>query len=66
MGFAGIFLAVFLGQLAGDYLARLPLKLISGVVFIALGALAVLDHFRTAAGCREKSNLAFHVPIKVS
>ena len=43
-------IAVFVGQFAGEHLARLPLKLISGIVFIALGALAVLDHFRTAAG----------------
>ena len=38
--------AVFLGHIAGDQLQRLPLKLITGVIFIALGVLAILDHVR--------------------
>lgn len=41
-------IAVFVGQWAGDHLQRVPLKLISGLVFIALGALAIFDHFRSA------------------
>lgn len=43
-------IAVFVGQFAGEHLARVPLKLISGLVFIALGVWAVFDHFRSAAG----------------
>ncbi|MGJ3232163.1 MAG: TMEM165/GDT1 family protein [Oceanicaulis sp.] len=39
-------IAVFLGQLAGAHLERIPLKLISGLIFIALGVVAVFDHFR--------------------
>ncbi|MFP4518697.1 MAG: TMEM165/GDT1 family protein [Oceanicaulis sp.] len=42
-------IAVFFGQLAGAHLERLPLKLISGLIFITLGMLAVIDHFRSAA-----------------
>jgi putative Ca2+/H+ antiporter (TMEM165/GDT1 family) len=43
-------IAVFVGQWAGDHLQRVPLKLISGLVFIALGALAIVDHFRPLGG----------------
>lgn len=43
-------IAVFLGQLAGAHLERVPLKLISGLIFITLGVLAVIDHFRSAGG----------------
>ncbi len=42
-------LAVFAGQIAGTHLERLPLKLIAGLIFIALGVLAIVDHFRTGA-----------------
>jgi len=42
-------IAVFLGQLAGAHLERVPLKLVSGLIFIALGVLAIVDHFRNAA-----------------
>ncbi|MFW6413193.1 MAG: TMEM165/GDT1 family protein [Oceanicaulis sp.] len=40
--------AVFLGQMAGEHLQRLPLKLISGIVFVVLGLIAIADHFRSA------------------
>ena len=39
-------LAVAAGHLGGQYLARLPLKLIAGLGFIALGAWTLVDHFR--------------------
>ena len=42
-------LAVVLGTLAERYLAMLPLKLIAGLGFIAIGAWTVFDHFNTAA-----------------
>lgn len=41
-------IAVFVGQMAGAHLERLPLKLIAGLIFIALGVLAVIEHFRGA------------------
>lgn len=40
-------IAVFVGQMAGSYLERLPLKLIAGLIFIALGLLAIAEHFRS-------------------
>jgi putative Ca2+/H+ antiporter (TMEM165/GDT1 family) len=42
-------IAVFLGQIAGDQLQRLPLKLISGGIFITLGALMIFDWLRGGA-----------------
>jgi len=41
-------IAVFVGQMAGAHLERLPLKLIAGVIFIVLGLLAIVEHFRGA------------------
>jgi putative Ca2+/H+ antiporter (TMEM165/GDT1 family) len=41
-------IAVFVGQMAGAHLERLPLKLIAGLIFIALGLLAIFEHFRGA------------------
>jgi len=34
--------------MAGAHLERLPLKLIAGLIFIALGLLAIFEHFRGA------------------
>ncbi|MDH3232607.1 MAG: TMEM165/GDT1 family protein [Alphaproteobacteria bacterium] len=42
-------LAVVIGGVAGDFLTALPLKLIAGLAFIAIGALYVIEHFRAAA-----------------
>ncbi|HKJ24427.1 MAG TPA: TMEM165/GDT1 family protein [Myxococcota bacterium] len=42
-------LAVGLGRLAGEHLQHLPLKLIAGVGFVALGALSIAEHFRGGA-----------------
>jgi putative Ca2+/H+ antiporter (TMEM165/GDT1 family) len=42
-------LAVLVGGVAGDLLNTLPLKLIAGIAFIAIGALYVVEHFRAAA-----------------
>lgn len=39
-------LAVFLGSLLGKYLEFIPLKLIAGVLFIAIGAWTIWDHFK--------------------
>mgnify|MGYP001547886310 CR=1 FL=1 len=41
-------IAVIVGQMAGAHLERLPLKLIAGVIFIVLGLLAIVEHFRGA------------------
>ena len=41
-------IAVFAGQVAGAHLERLPLKLIAGIIFIALGVLAIVEHVRGA------------------
>ena len=42
-------IAAFISQMAGAHLERIPLKLISGLIFIALGVWTVIDHFRTPA-----------------
>lgn len=39
-------IAVFAGTLAQEYLPRIPLKLIAGVMFVAIGAWNIVDHFR--------------------
>ena len=39
-------IAVLLGNLAGHYLTRAPLKLIAGLGFIAIGAWTLYGHFR--------------------
>jgi putative Ca2+/H+ antiporter (TMEM165/GDT1 family) len=39
-------IAVVLGTVASQYLTELPLKLISGVLFIALGLWVLAEHFR--------------------
>ena len=41
-------LAVLLGSMATKYLDMLPLKLIAGLGFIAIGAWSVFEHFRSA------------------
>jgi putative Ca2+/H+ antiporter (TMEM165/GDT1 family) len=41
-------IAVLLGNLAGHYLTRVPLKLIAGLGFIALGAWTLYGYFRAA------------------
>jgi len=41
-------LAVLLGTLGEKWLGMLPLKLISGVGFIAIGLWTVVEHFRAA------------------
>lgn len=38
--------AVLLGSLAGKYLQMVPLKLIAGLGFIAIGVWTLVDHFR--------------------
>ena len=40
-------IAVAVGQAAHTYLAALPLKLIAGLGFIAIGGWMVIAHFRT-------------------
>lgn len=40
--------AVLLGNLAGHYLTRVPLKLIAGLGFIAIGVWTLYGYFRTA------------------
>lgn len=42
-------LAVFVGNVAGQYLEKFPVKLIAGLGFIAIGAWTVFDHFRDVA-----------------
>jgi len=39
-------IAVLCGSLAGQYLTRLPLKLIAGLAFIAIGIWTLYGHFR--------------------
>ncbi len=39
-------LAVALGTMAERYLALLPLKLIAGIGFVAIGAWTIAEHFR--------------------
>lgn len=41
-------MAVIVGNLGARYLEALPLKLIAGIGFIALGGWSILEHFRTA------------------
>ena len=41
-------LAVLIGNQAARYLDMVPLKLIAGVAFIAIGCWAILEHFRGA------------------
>jgi putative Ca2+/H+ antiporter (TMEM165/GDT1 family) len=41
-------IATFLGTVASKYLTGVPLKLIAGVGFIAIGAISVAQHFRGA------------------
>ena len=40
-------IAVVLGTMAERYLAMIPLKLIAGIGFIAIGLWTVADYFRT-------------------
>jgi putative Ca2+/H+ antiporter (TMEM165/GDT1 family) len=42
-------IAVLIGGVAGEFLSTLPLKLIAGLAFIAIGALYLVEHFRAAA-----------------
>ena len=39
-------LAVLVGNFAGRYLEAMPLKLIAGVGFLAIGAWTIAEHFR--------------------
>jgi putative Ca2+/H+ antiporter (TMEM165/GDT1 family) len=39
-------LAVLVGNLGARYLEALPLKLIAGIGFIAIGGWSILEHFR--------------------
>jgi putative Ca2+/H+ antiporter (TMEM165/GDT1 family) len=41
-------IAVALGTAAEKYLVRIPLKLIAGVGFVAIGLWTIYGHFRTA------------------
>ena len=41
-------LAVLIGNQAARYLDMVPLKLIAGLAFIAIGCWAILEHFRGA------------------
>lgn len=41
-------LAVIVGSAAARYLEAVPLKLIAGIGFIAIGAWTLAEHFRTA------------------
>lgn len=42
----GAAISVLLGMTAGKFLAHIPLKLIAGIGFIAIGILAITEHFR--------------------
>lgn len=42
-------LAVLAGNLGARYLDMIPLKLIAGIGFIAIGAWSVFEHFRDVA-----------------
>jgi putative Ca2+/H+ antiporter (TMEM165/GDT1 family) len=39
-------IAVLLGALAERWLAVVPLKLIAGIAFVAIGAVTIAEHFR--------------------
>ena len=41
-------IAVLLGNFAGRYLEAIPLKLIAGLGFMAIGMWTVFEHFRAA------------------
>ncbi len=41
-------IAVLLGSMAERYLAMVPLKLIAGIGFVAIGLWTIADHFRAA------------------
>jgi putative Ca2+/H+ antiporter (TMEM165/GDT1 family) len=41
--------AVFVGASAQPFLARIPLKLIAGGLFVAIGVWNIVDHFRASA-----------------
>jgi putative Ca2+/H+ antiporter (TMEM165/GDT1 family) len=41
-------IAVLVGNSAQQYLVRIPLKLIAGILFILIGLWTVWDHFRSA------------------
>ena len=41
-------IAVGLGTLAREHLQAIPLKLVSGLVFLALGAWSIVDHVRAS------------------
>jgi len=43
-------LAVVAGKLLQQYVERLPVGLIAGVLFIAIGIFAIYEHFEDAAG----------------
>lgn len=38
--------AVFVGSYAGQYLENIPLKLIAGIGFMAIGSWTIFEHFR--------------------
>ncbi len=42
-------MAVLVGNYGARYLEALPLKLIAGIGFVAIGAWSILEHFRGAA-----------------
>lgn len=42
-------LAVFIGALAARYIEGVPLKLIAGLGFVAIGGWMVVEHIRTTA-----------------
>lgn len=42
-------IAVFVGTLAREYLQAMPLKLVAGLAFIAIGLWTVWGHFQTTA-----------------
>lgn len=42
----GALMSVMLGALAGRFLAQMPLKLIAGILFIAIGGFTLMEHFR--------------------
>ncbi len=42
-------LAVLVGSLGGRYLDMIPLKLVAGLGFIAIGAWTIFEHFRGLA-----------------
>ena len=41
-------LAVLLGRVMGDALRSFPIKLIAGLVFVGLGVLYIVEHFKEA------------------